>query len=167
MAEETTFLQHWIFTQFLFPFLLIFFIVFAILEKTKLFGDGKKQINALTAFVIGLIFVGAVYPKLVVTNMVLFLTIALVVVFVVLLIWGFIFGDIKEGFELEKWMKWILGGITGIAIVGGVIWATGLWAGAGDFLKQGLTQNIITNVAFVVVIAIALALVLIGPKKSS
>lgn len=165
MAEQTTFLQHWIFTQFLFPFLLVFFIIFAILEKTKLFGEGKKQINALTAFVIGLIFVGAIYPKLVVTNMVLFLTVALVVVFVVLLIWGFIFGD-EKGFSIKdnKWMKWLLGGISGIALIGGIIWATGLWGETGEFFRQELTQNIITNAAFVLVIAVALALVLIGSK---
>mgnify|MGYP001597721620 CR=1 FL=1 len=118
MVEET-FLQHWIFSKFLLPFLLVFFIVFAILEKTKLFGDGKKQLNALTSFVIGLIFVSAVYPKLVVENMILFLTVTLVCVFVVLLLWGFIFGD-KEGFKLEKWMKWTLGIVVGAAFIGGV-----------------------------------------------
>ena len=71
MAEET-FLQHWIFTQYLFPFLLVFFIVFALLERTKLFGDGKKQLDALISFVIGLIFVVAGVPKLIVGNMILF-----------------------------------------------------------------------------------------------
>jgi len=163
MAEETI-LQNWIFTKFLFPFLLVFFIIFAVLERTKLFGDGKKQIDALVAFIIGLIFVVAVYPTLVVTNMILFLTIALVCVFVVLLIWGFIFGEVKEEFKVAKWMKWILGGITGIAFVVAIIWATGFWQNVGTFLNQELTQNIITNGVFIIVIAIALALVLI-PKK--
>lgn len=164
MAEETI-LQNWIFTKFLFPFLLVFFIVFAILERTKLFGESKKQLNALTAFVIGLTFVVAVYPTLVVTNMILFLTIALVCVFVILLIWGFIFGDVKEGFKPEKWMKWLLGALTGIIFIGAVIWATGFWKDIGSFLNKELTQNIITNAVFIIVIAIALALILIGPKK--
>jgi len=162
-VEETTFLSHWIFSKFLLPFLLVFFIVFAILEKTKLFGEGKKQLNALTSFVIGLIFVSAVYPKLVVGNMILFLTVALVCVFVVLLIWGFIFGD-KEGFKLEKWMKWVLGIVVGIAFVWAVLWATGWTSEVGSFLSS--QSQIWTNIAFVVVIAIALALVLIEKKKS-
>ena len=55
MAE--TLLQHPVLTNFVYPFLIVFFIVFAVLEKTKLFGEEKKQLNALTAFVIGLIFV--------------------------------------------------------------------------------------------------------------
>jgi hypothetical protein len=162
-TEETTFLQHWIFSKFLLPFLLVFFIVFAILEKTKLFGDGKKQLNALISFVIGLIFVGAVYPKLVVGNMILFLTVALVCVFVVLLLWGFVFGD-EKGFTAQKWMKWVLGIVVGGAFIGAVLWATGWSSSVGSFLS-GQSQ-IWTNIAFVVVIAIALALVLIGKKES-
>ena len=91
MVEET-FLQHWVFTQFALPFLLVFFIVFAILQKTKVLGDDKKQLDALVAFIIALIFVGAIFPKLVVANLILFLTVAIIVVFVGLLIWGFVSG---------------------------------------------------------------------------
>ena len=163
MAEET-FLQHWIFTQYLFPFLLVFFIVFAILERTKLFGEGKKQLNALTAFVIGLIFVGAGVPKLIVGNMILFFAVAIVVLFVILLLWGFIFGD-KEGFKLERWMKWVLGILVGIAFIWAILWATGWNATVGNFFS-GQSQ-IWTNIAFIVVIAIALALVLMGKEKKS
>ena len=88
MAE--TILQHWILTNFAYPFLLIFFIAFGILEKSKLFGSDKKQLNALIAFVIGLIFITAVFPKLVVGNLILFLTVSIVVMFVALLLWGFV-----------------------------------------------------------------------------
>ena len=82
-----TILQHWILTDFVYPFLLVFFIVFAILDKTKLLGGDKKQLNAMLAFVIGLIFVSAVYPKVVVGDLILFLTISIIVVFVFLLLW--------------------------------------------------------------------------------
>jgi DMSO reductase anchor subunit len=161
----TIFLQNEIFTKFIFPFLLIFFIVFAILEKTKLLGE-KKQIHALISFVIGLIFITAVYPKLVVENLVLFLTVSLVCVFVVLLIWGFIFAD-KEGFKAEKWMKFVLGGIFGIAFIAAIIWATG-WKDniSTFFLNSGISQTIVTNVLFVIVIAVALVLILKEQKKS-
>ncbi len=80
------------------------FIVFAVLEKTKVLGDDKKQLNALLAFVIGLIFVGAVFPKLIVANMILFLTVALVIVFVVLLLWGFVYSG-EKGFEISKELR--------------------------------------------------------------
>ena len=93
MAE--TFLQIPIVSNFILPFLLAFFVLFATLEKTKLLGDGKKQLNALISAIVGLIFVGAVYPKMVVSNLILYLAVAVVAIFVILLIWGFIFGDIK------------------------------------------------------------------------
>ena len=76
MAENI--LQHEILTDFVYPFLLVFFIIFALLEKTKIFGTDKKQLNALVAFVIGLIFVAAVDPKLIVGDLILFLTIDLI-----------------------------------------------------------------------------------------
>ncbi|MEK6834634.1 MAG: hypothetical protein AABX61_00025 [Nanoarchaeota archaeon] len=39
------------------PFLLIFVIVFAILEKTKIFGENKSNINAVVAIILGLLIV--------------------------------------------------------------------------------------------------------------
>jgi len=39
------------------PFLLVFAIVFAILEKTKIFGEKKANINSVIALVIGLLIV--------------------------------------------------------------------------------------------------------------
>ena len=81
-----TILQNSLLTDFLYPFLLIFFICFAVLEKAKVFGDDKKQLNAMVALVVGLIFVGAVFPKIIVANMVLFMTVGLVIIFVGLML---------------------------------------------------------------------------------
>jgi hypothetical protein len=161
MADTMTFLQYDIISKFILPFLLIWFLVFAILEKTKVLGD-KKQTNAFISFVIGLIFVGAIYPKLVVGNLILFLTVALVVVFVGLLIWGFIFGDIQT--NLHKGLVIGLGIIATIALVIAVIWATGFLSEVQDFLSSGIGNTILTNVIFLVVIGVALALVLIKSK---
>ncbi|MAG52748.1 MAG: hypothetical protein CMH62_02180 [Nanoarchaeota archaeon] len=41
------------------PFLLIFTVVFAILQKTKLLGEDKPNLDAIVAFVIGLLVVAA------------------------------------------------------------------------------------------------------------
>ena len=166
MSEETI-LQSPVLTRFILPFLLVFFIIFAILEKTKLFGEGKKQLNALLSFVIGLIFVSVLYPTEVVSNLVLFLTVALVSIFVILLLWGFIFGD-KEGFKLEGWMKIGLAVIVGIAFIVAIIWATGFFGKIGEFLfQQSWSKAFWTNFAFIIVIAIALALILLQKAKSS
>jgi hypothetical protein len=161
-----TILQHPILTKFVYPFLLMFFIVFAILEKTKVLGD-KKQINALVAFVIGLIFVAAAYPKMVVGNMVLFLTIALVVVFVGLMLWGLIAGE--EGLKFSsapQGLKWTIGIIILIGLILAVLWATGVGLGFFENIIGENTKEFWTNLVFIVMVAVALAVIL-GVKNKS
>jgi hypothetical protein len=48
MAGETIF-QNFIIKDFILPFVFMFVLVFAILEKTKILGDGKKQLDAIVA----------------------------------------------------------------------------------------------------------------------
>ena len=162
MAGEETILQHWILTRFAYPFLLIFFIVFAVLEKTKIFGEDKKQLNALVAFVIGLIFISVVYPTLVVENLILFLTVALVVMFVGLLLWGLISGgELKTDILKVKGLKWVVGILIVIAVAIALIWAMGVWNEFINFLfEQTWSKSFWTNMVFIAVIAIALALAL-------
>jgi hypothetical protein len=155
-----TILQHWIFTRFAFPFLLVFFVVFAILERTKILGD-KKQINALISFVIGLIFVSVVFPVEVVKNMVLFLTVALITMFVALVLWGFVKGDASKPPIESKAVKIILGIVIAIAVLAAILWATGFYTPIWDWLfKQDWSGGFWTNLLFIVVIAIAIALIL-------
>ena len=166
MVNETVF-QNWIFKDYILPFLLIFVIIFAVLEKTKIFGEDKKQLNAILAFVVGLIFVGVLYPKEIVGNMVLFLTVSLVIIFVFLLLYGFVVSDKKEGFEVQGWMKWVFGILIGVAVIIAVIWATGADVQTVDFFfKQEWSNTFWTNALFIVVIAIILAWVLKGSKSS-
>ena len=165
MVQETI-LQHWIFTRFALPFLLIFFIVFGILEKTKLFGSEKRQLNALIAFVIGLILVGATSPTLTISNLILFLTVAIVVLFVALLLWGFIAGEKGLKFdEAPKTLKWFIGIVIVVAVIIALLWALGVegtvFGVASNFLfKSSWSKSFWTNLSFVVVIIVALVLVL-------
>lgn len=158
MAEETI-LQHWIFSKFILPFLLVFFIVFAVLEKTKIFGDNKKQLNALISFVVGIIFVGAVFPKLVVGNLILFLTVALIIVFVVLLLWGFLTGE--EAKFSGKAVKIIAAIVIIVAVAIFFFWTAG-WQTTifSTLFNQSWSKAFWTNLLFIVIIAIALALIL-------
>ena len=58
-------LDAWGLTDVLLPFLLIFAVMFAILQKTKIFGD-RRNTNTIVALVIGLLVViphvTGVYP---------------------------------------------------------------------------------------------------------
>jgi|WetSurMetagenome_2_1015567.scaffolds.fasta_scaffold74208_3 hypothetical protein len=162
-----TFLQWPLVSQYVLPFLLVFVIVFGILEKTKLFGDGKQKLDAIASFVVALIFVGAVSYTHMVQNLTLFLTLAIVAIFVIMLLWGFIWGDAKEGFKPTNWMKWVLGVVAGIAFIWAVIWATDSLEKIQGFFGGNLGQTIITNGIFLVVVAVALALILIPAKNKS
>lgn len=163
MALRETILQHWVLTKFAYPFLLMFFVVFAILEKTKVFGE-NKQTNALVAFIIGLIFISAVYPKLVVSNLILFLTVAIIVVFVGLVLWGFIVGgEAKIG---GKGIKITAGIAVVVGVIFALLWATGVGFGVFDFLfYQSWSKGFWTNFLFIAVVAAALALVLRKSKS--
>lgn len=159
MASGNIF-QNEILTNFIYPFFLLFFIIFAILEKTKILGDGKKQLNALVALIISLIFVSVAYPKMVVGNMILFLTVALVVVFVALLLWGFISGsELKEGGTfLDGKVKKVLAVVVVVAVIFAVLWATGLSdAFFGTITGFDFSGTFFTNVMFIIVVAVALA----------
>lgn len=161
MAVETI-LQHELLVKFVYPFLIIFFILFAILEKTQIFGEDKKQLNALLSFVIGLLFVAFTSPKLMVQNLILFLTIAIIIVFIALLLWGFIMGgeSLKIFENSEKWFKIVVAVVLVIAVGIAVLWAAGLNSSAFDFLfGQSWSKEFWTNAVFIIVIAIALALV--------
>src|SRR3989338_7283622 len=165
MALEETFLQNWIVAKFVLPFFLVWFIVFAILEKAKPLGE-KHQLNALVSTVIGLIFVSAVFPKEVVGNLILFLSVAIVVVFVALLMWGLIVG--KE-VQLEGNVKKLAGIGIVVAVIIAVFWATGLRI---EFLNEminflfysGWSETFWTNGIFIVLIAVAMALMWKGSK---
>jgi len=122
-------LQSEVMTQFIYPFLLIFFLVFAILEKTKMLGGDKKQIHAFISLVISLIFVSAVFPKIIVSNLMLFLVLGLVIIFVGLLMWGFISGrEANDQLIGAKTLKWF-GAFLILAIIIAVIWASGIGGG--------------------------------------
>ena len=168
MAAELTFLQSPILTKFVYPFLLIFFIVFAVLEKTKVFGE-SKQIDALVAFVIGFIFVSAIFPKEMVGNLILFLTIAIVIVFVVLLLWGFVSGGVEElKFSgAPKGLKWAVGVLIIIAVTIAVLWAAGVDTGNffDNIFRASWSSTFWTNFLFIISVAAALAIVLSTKSK--
>lgn len=123
---------NWGIFSYLFPFLIIFSIVFAILQKTKLFGDSKDQkningINAIVAISVAFLsllndyvstFFEAIFPKF---------GIALAIFLVLLILVGFFYKSDKEGNKSLSWIGWVLG-------IGVVIWA---WSEWGDMFGGG------------------------------
>jgi len=57
LEEFIRILESWGLTDVLLPFLLIFVVMFAILQKTKILGEDKKRFNMVIALVMGLLVV--------------------------------------------------------------------------------------------------------------
>lgn len=152
-----------IFKEVILPFILIFTLIFAILEKSKLLGEGKQQVNAIIGFVIAGLLVGFGNAVNYITQLTVFLSVGLVILFVFMLLFGFVSGA-KEGdvFKEYGWIKLGLGVIVFIAVVVATLMITNVWDNVYNFFtSEGLGQNII----FIILIVIAIAAVLFGGKK--
>jgi len=157
-------LSYPIFTDIILPFLLIFVLVFAVLQKSKLLGEGKLQIDAIISFVIAAIFVTFTNAVHIVTQMTIFVTIALVLLFVFMLIYGFAYGDTKgDPLAGQKWVKPTIGIIAFIAVIAGFLVVSGWWDDVWRFLSG---TNMGANIIFIILIAAAIIAVIKGAGKS-
>lgn len=123
-------------------FLLMFVVVFAILQRSKILGDNVQKINSLVALAFALIFVGVASTTHIVSNIIPFVSVALVVILMFLLLWGFVGGEISS---LPKGIKntiIILGAIFMIALVFYVTgWGKSLTT--GSWFNSGLVYTIL------------------------
>ena len=155
------------------PFLLVFTIVFAILEKTKIFGvekiDGqevtRKNMNAMTAFVLGFFVVAS--SKLVslihTVASQAFLLILLVVLFL-------IFAGVmkKEGeFELEPGWRTAFMSVMAIALV--LIFLNSLgWLQIGyEFITKYWNTNAVSAIILLILVVIFMVWISSDPKSKS
>ena len=149
-----------LFRDYILPFLLVFVVVFGILEKTKIFGDEKRQINALTGFIIALIAVGFEFPRQVINSLVLYFAVVVVIILIFMILYGFV-ASTKDGFTPHAWIKWVFGALIIISLTVAVFWATGSMNGAIQFFfYDPVGSMILTNILFVAIIAGAIALML-------
>lgn len=87
------------------PFLLVFVLIYAVLQKTKVLGDNKSQIDALVSLAMALMLVAFPTPRNYIIRIVPWLAVALVVLLVIFLIYGFGSSDKDRGIVLPEWFK--------------------------------------------------------------
>ena len=149
-----------------YPFLLIFTLVFAVLQKSKILGEDKKQIDALISLAIALIVIAFSWATNIITNLMPFLAVALVVLLVFMLLWGFVASTKEGGLELHKGIKIGLFVVIAIAVVIAVIVATGQWdLVVNSLFKQGAPTDLASTILLVALIGGALAVVLSSGKS--
>jgi hypothetical protein len=158
-------LSSWLFTDYILPFVLVFTLIFAILQKSQLLGEGKKQINAIIGLVVGLILISFPFANQIVVRLMPFLAVSAVILLVFMLLFGFISGK-KDGDVLNKGLKITLGIILGIGLVTAILIITGAWDYIWDYMfnREGGSQ-IFMNALLILILAGAVAAVVSTKDK--
>ncbi len=147
------------------PFVLIFTVMFAILQKSKILGDGKKQIDAIVALVIALIVISFANAVGVINSLMPFLAVSVVIILVFLMLYSLVFQG-KENFTLHKGLQWTIFGLIAIATIIAVVISTGAWEYINnEWIIGNDNSAIITNAIFIVIILGAIAIALWGGGK--
>ncbi|HRZ85861.1 MAG TPA: hypothetical protein P5277_03710 [Candidatus Paceibacterota bacterium] len=152
----------------IYPFLLVFTLIFAILQKTKILGEDKKQIDALVALSVALITISFSYATGVISKLMPFLAVAAVILLVFMILYGFVASTSDKGLELSSNMKKSILVLSIIGIIFALIWATGQWDLVYGSIFEGRGfSSLASNVLMISIIGGALAVVLFAGKKRS
>src|SRR3989338_2721275 len=151
-------------TDILLPFLLIFVIVFAILQKTKVLGDERKNLSIVVALVVGLLvviphatgrFPPNADPVVIINDALPQLSIVLVaVIFLLVLIGAFGQDYVFLGVTMPGWIM-VFSLVVIIIIFGG---AAGWWSGQfGNSLERIFGTEAIAVAIMLLVFGIVIA----------
>jgi len=188
MAQESAFREALVFFgdigiyDVVLPFLLVFTIVFAILEKTRVFGleevDGKKytkkNLNAMASFVIAFMVVASSRLVEVITDVSSQVVILLMLAIFFLLLVGSFYKEekIREGVFLERPWNVIFMVIMFVGIIfiflqaikteNGESWLEWFWR----FLSTNWSSKGVASVILLLII-IGFMVVIINPKEKS
>lgn len=147
----TTILSSPLFVEIILPFLLVFTVMFAILQKTKVLGDGKRQIDAIVALVVGLLVVSFGFATGVIVSLVPFLAVSAIVILVFMILYGMVFQSGE--FKMHKRIQGTIGILAAIGVIIAVMVATGAWDYVAEsYFYNGDNDGLITNIIFIVII---------------
>ncbi len=172
LSSIVDFLEEFGLFDVILPFLLIFTIVFGILEKTRIFGvdeiDGKqyakKNLNSMVAFVIAFFVIAAKEVVAVIQTSLPLVALLLLIVFSFLLLAGSFMADKEFSFENNPFWKWTLTVSMFVGIVGIFLYAIGWLDLILEFIKQGASPEI-RGAAILVVVTLATIVYIVGWKK--
>ena len=150
------------FTEMLLPFLLVFVVIFAILQKSKILGEGKAQIDSLVAMVIGLILIGVKQPREIIVGIMPWMAVGVAVILVFLIMYGLVAGDLSKA---PDWMKITFGILAGLFTIGVVVYITGFYNVLGDWVSEG-TSGVWSNVIMVILVVGAMIVAVFTGKKT-
>lgn len=153
-------------TDILLPYLLVFTIMFAVLDKTKVLGEGKRQINAIVAFVIALLLITLPYPRGLIIGLMPVLAVMTVVLLIFLMLYAFVYSGDKE-WSMPAGLKIALVSLVGLALVIALLVLTGYWDVLITAITGGQGAEIASTIFFLAIIAAAIVIVLATGGKTT
>ncbi len=153
-----------ILVEWVLPFLLVFVLLFALLEKSKLLGENRDQINSLVSLSAAILSITVPYSRNVIVELMPWLAVGLVSLFVFFVLYSFVVGE--KMFEGNtEWLKYVLMAVVAVFSLGVIFQVTGLWAvieKSGSFFNGDFVGN-----ALVIVVACLLVFWVFRSSKSS
>jgi hypothetical protein len=144
------------------PFLLVFVVVFAILQKTKILGADKKQIDSMASLIIGLLCISLPISRNFIINFMPWLAVGLAVLLVFFILYGFVAGDLSS---MPNGLKITFGILAGVFTIGVLLYITGLWLTiAGWFGSPG--NGFWLSTVLVVLVVGAIVWIVFGQKSA-
>lgn len=163
MAE--TILSSEIIREGVLPFILVFTLVFAILQKSEILGKGKKQIDAMVGLVFGLVTITFARAVGIINSLLPFLAVSIVMILVFLILIALFYKD-NEGKDTKLFANFkniiMVLAFIAVAIAGLVL--TGAW----DYLAEKFMEpgsSLLTNVVFIAIIVGGFLVIFLGDKS--
>lgn len=137
--------------QVFLPFLLVYAVVFAILQKSRIFEGGSstqqqaKNVNAIVAFVFGLFVVASAHVISLFQAFITNFVVIIIFILCVLLVLGFIFGDSYTDLFKDPKIKYALGGLIVLISIIILFNVLGWWEIISDYFS-GSSGDIIETI---------------------
>ena len=163
LGAAIDFLEAFGFFDIVLPFILVFALVFALLEKTKILGkegdEPKRNVNALVSFVFGLLVVAATNIVEVLNEALPVITLILVILISFMLLAGSLHGDKEFTFAENKYWRRFLTIVLFFAVIlvfmnfiktdSGNTWLETFW----DYVRNNLDSGpVVSSVLFLAII---------------
>jgi len=152
------------FTNVLLPFVLVFTVVFAMLEKTEILGK-KKDIHAIISLIISLIAIGVPAAIGTIQKFIPVIAVFLIILFAWMLIFGFAGTRVKA--EWSEGLKKFFLVFLGVVLISIIVWAIGSTTGFLDKINvnQVLSAQITQTILFIGAIVAVIAIVVSSEEK--
>ena len=160
-VEQFNLLGTPFFTNVILPFVLVFTVMFAILEKTKVLGE-KKDVNAIVSLIMGLVAVGVPAAIGVLQDLIPVIAVMIIILFSWFLVFGFVGTRVGDPGWSKGMQKTFLV-IIGIILLGVITWAVGIF----DYVivDQILTAKVMQMTLLVGAIIAIVAIVVSSENK--